>query len=259
MKNIRLKAALDWDQIEDRLKYNPEILELHVKEENLYRPEEVVEVIRKVKGKGVKVYLHHPSRFKGQYMDIISSSREVRDYYDWSCKELAAICKQEQVKCVVHCHYAQSESSHFMDRDSRIKVRKRLETILSICGESFLWEDTTQGIFSAENPFLLEEIVKPLQLPLNIDISHAFIALKGDNEKLKHHLDQYSPYAQYYHLVDSNGEYHDALPLGKGKIDWLMVKSYIQNTDFIFEIDLKPSKYLDCTPMIESAKYYNQL
>ena len=259
MENIRLKAALDWDQISDRLKYNPEILELHVKEEDLYQPGKVVEFIRTVKAKGVKVYLHHPSRFKGQYLDIISSNREMLKFYDWSSKELATICKQENVKCVVHCHYAHSESSQIADRASRMKVRKRIEKILSVCGDSFLWEDTTQGIFSAENPYLWEEIVQPLDLPLNIDISHSFISLKGNNEALHRHLDRFHSFAKYYHLVDSNGEFHDALPLGKGKIDWPMVKSYVQDTDFIFEVDLKQNNYLDCTMMIESADYYNQL
>lgn len=257
MKNIRLKAALNWDQIEDRLKYRPEILELHVKEEDLYQPEVIIQFIREVKSKGVKVYLHHPSRFKGQYLDIISSNQEMLRFYDWSCRELALICKAEKVKCVVHCHYAHSESSQFADRASRIQMRKRIEKILPVCGDSFLWEDTIQGIFSAQNPYLLEEIVKPLNLPLNIDISHSFIALRGNNEKLQRHLDRYNSHAKYYHLVDSNGVYHDALPLGKGKIDWTMVKSYVKNTDFIFEVDLKHNHYLDCTLMIESAQYYN--
>ena len=259
MENIRLKAALDWDQIGDRLKYEPEILELHVKEEDLYQPEKVVDFIQTVKAKGAKVYLHHPSRFKGQYLDIISSSQEMLSFYDWSCKELATICKQEKVKCIVHCHYAKSESSQFVDRASRMKVRKRIEKILPICGDSFLWEDTIQGIFSAENPYLWKEIVEPLNLPLNIDISHSFIALNGSNEALQRHLDRYHSFVRYYHLVDSNGKFHDALPLGKGKIDWPMVKSYVKSTDFIFEIDLKHNNYLDCTLMIESAEYYNRL
>jgi sugar phosphate isomerase/epimerase len=259
LENIRLKAAMDWDQISDRLKYEPEILELHVKEEDLYQPEKVVNFIRTVKAKGAKVYLHHPSRFKGQYLDIISSSREMVSFYDWSCKELAVICKQEKVKCIVHCHYAKSESSQYADRARRVEMRRRVEEILPICGDFFLWEDTTQGIFSAENPYLWEEIVEPLNLPLNIDISHSFIALNGSNEALKRHLDRYHSFATYYHLVDSNGKFHDALPLGKGKIDWPMVKSYVKNTDFIFEIDLKQNNYLDCTLMIESAEYYNRL
>ena len=256
MKNVRLKMGIDPQQLEDRLKYNPEITELHINEEDLYRPEIIVNYIHLLKSMGVRVYLHHPTNYRGLALDIISPSREIRDYYDWSCKELAMISKRENVKCVVHCHYAQSVSSQYMDLASRVEMRNRVEEILRICDYSFLWENTTRGIFSAQNPCLLSEIVQPLNLPLAIDISHSFISLKGDNHKLKNHLEQFHSYARYYHLVDSNGEYHDALPLGKGKIDWSMVKRYVKETDFIFEIDLKPSNYLDCRPMVESGEYY---
>ena len=259
MENIRLKMGLHLQQLQDRMKYNPEIIELHVSEDNLYHPEEVIKYIQAFKSKGVKVYLHHPSRYKGQYLDIISSSQEMRDYYDWSCRELAKICKQEDIKCTVHCHYAATESSHYLDQASRVNMRKRIEEILHISDESFLWEDTISGIFSAESPFLLSEIVKPLKLPLTLDISHSFIALKGNNDQLKNHLDHYHSFIHYFHLVDSNGVYHDALPLGKGKIDWAMVKPFVKDKDFIFEIDLKPSNHLDCSPMIESAEYYNRI
>jgi sugar phosphate isomerase/epimerase len=259
MENIRLKTALHPKQVENRMKYRPEIVELHLNEEDLYQPEDIISVIKVFQSKGTTVYLHHPAKYKGKYLDIISSDKEMRDYYDWSCRELVMICQQEKVKCVVHCHYAQSESSYYNDHSTRVQLRKRLEGILPICEDSFLWEDTIKGIFSAQNPYLFQEIIEPLNLPLNIDVSHSFIALRGDNDRLKRHLDSAHPFARYYHLVDSNGEYHDALPLGKGKIDWNMVKSYVQDTDFIFEIDLKAFDYLDCTPMIESARYYNKL
>ena len=259
MKNVRLKTALHPQQIQNRLKYNPEIIEFHLKEENLEEPEQIIKYIQQCKSEGVRVYLHHPTTYKGQYLDIISQNQEIRDYYDWSCKVLASICKQEKIKCIVHCHYVQSESSDYGNRAKRKETRKRIEEILRICDDSFLWEDTVRGIFSAENPFLLSEIVKPLQLPLNIDISHSFIALKGDNDKLQQHLESYHSFAQYYHLVDSNGIHHDALPLGTGRVNWKMVKSYVKDTDFIFEIDLKDSNYMDCSPMIESAKYFDSL
>ncbi|WP_147535795.1 TIM barrel protein [Bacillus marasmi] len=259
MKNIRLKSALQADQIADRLKYRPEILEIQLNEEDLYCPQVVVDYIRDFKSRGIKVYLHHPTRFRGRYMDIISSSREMRDYYDWSSKEIASICKQEQVKCIIHCHYAQSESSLYSGRAERLALRKRVEGILAICDRSFLWEDTIRGIFSAENPYLFSEIVGPLDLSLNIDISHSFIALRGSNARLRRHLDIFAPHARYYHIVDSKGQNHDGLPLGQGRIDWEMVKSYVGDTDFIFEIDLKCSDYKDCIPMIESAEYWNRI
>ena len=43
------------------MKYNPEIVEIHLNEENLYKPEEIVKYIQEFKSKGVTVYLHHPS------------------------------------------------------------------------------------------------------------------------------------------------------------------------------------------------------
>nr|WP_275669643.1 TIM barrel protein [Metabacillus litoralis] len=212
-----------------------------------------------MKSRGARVYLHHPMKYQGQYLDIISTDPDMRRFYDWSCEVLADICKKENIKCVIHCHYMQSESSHLTDRNKRLETKHRIEEILTICRTVFLWEDTTQGIFSANNPYLLSEIVQPLNLSLNIDISHSFIALKGDNNALKKHLELYHKHADYFHLVDSYGVEHDSLPLGKGKVDWKMVKPFIGDTDFIFEIDLKKSNYLDCNLMIESARYYNEV
>lgn len=259
MQNVRLKTSLHPQQIDNRLLYNPEIIELHLKEENLYKPEEILENIHALKSKGVRVYLHHPTTYKGKYLDIISSDCKMRDFYDWSSKELAAICKKENIKCIIHCHYVRSESSDFGDQAARDETRKRIEEILRINDQCFLWEDSIKGIFSAENPFLLSEIIKPLNLPLNIDISHTFIALKGDNQRLQKNLESFHGFANYFHLVDSMGQSHDALPLGKGNIDWTMVKPYVEKKDFVFEIDLRSSNFLDCGLMIESVEYFNRI
>lgn len=258
IQHIRLKAAIDQEQIQDRITYHPDIIELHLTEKNLQNPNEMVSYIRLLKAMGIRVYLHHPMKHHGRYLDIISSSPEMRKFYDWSCELLAFICRKEHIKCIIHCHYSNSEST-IMDKANRYETRRRIEEILHICDRSFLWEDTTQGIFSAQNPHLLTEIVQPLHLPLNIDISHSFIALKGNNRALEQHLETYTPYANYFHLVDSLGTEHDSLPLGKGNINWKMVKPFIGDTDFIFEIDLSESHYLDCRLMIESAEYFNKV
>ena len=259
MRYIRLKSGLQQDQVLNRLFYNPEIVELHLEEQHLYQPELIIQTIRFLKSKGVRVYLHHPTTFQGKHLDIISPIQQMRNHYDWSCKMLAAICIQEDVKCVIHCHYKASVTHDYMNPANRALMRRRIEEILSLCEKSFLWEDTTEGIFSAQNPYLLDEIVGPLQLPLTIDLSHSFISLNGDNERLKEHLDAFHQYATYFHVVDSSGLRHDSLPLGKGKIDWKTVKPYIKNRDFIFEIDLRASNNIDCSPMIESAVYFDKI
>lgn len=256
---IRLKAAINEEQIHDRLLYQPEIMELHLTEKNLYHPQEIVHYIRLLKARGIRVYLHHPMKHHGRYLDIISSSPEMRQFYNWSSELIASICKQENIKCIIHCHYSDSDSSRFADKGKRYETRKRIEEILHICDQSFLWEDTTEGIFSAQNPHLLDEIVRPLHLPLNIDISHTFIALQGNNRALEQHLKTYASYANYFHLVDSLGVEHDSLPLGRGNINWAMVKPFVGDTDFIFEIDLSESQFLDCRLMIESAEYFSRI
>jgi sugar phosphate isomerase/epimerase len=98
--------------------------------------------------------------------------------------------------------------------------------------------------------------VEPLNLPLTIDVSHSFIALQGDNQGLEEHLEKFHVFATYFHLADSMGIIHDALPLGTGRINWRMVKPYVNDKDFIFEVDLKSSNFTDCTPMVVSAEYF---
>lgn len=256
MNYIRLKTGLNIQDIEDRVQYNPEIIELHLVEQDLYEPEIIIQRIRLLKSKGIRVYLHQPMTYKGQYLDIISSNQDMRDHYDWSCTVLSSICKQEDVKCVIHCHYKSSKNTDYRDSAKRQETRKRIEEVLSICNTSFLWEDSVKGIFSAENPFLFSEIVEPLNLPLTIDISHSFIALQGDNKSLEEHLEKLHVFAAYFHLVDSLGIIHDALPLGAGRVNWRMVKPYVKDKDFIFEIDLSSSNFTDCTPMVISADYF---
>jgi len=257
MEGIRLKCSLDEKQIADRLRYNPEILELQLFAEDLNHPELMIQTIQLLKQKGIRVYLHHPMIYRGRFLDIISSDSWMRDYYDWSCQTLAKICKQENVLCVVHPHYSESECSYFQDSRLRKKVRQRIEQTLANGGEYFLWENTVKGIFSQQNPYLFTELIEPLNLPICLDISHSFIALQGSNPKLQQTLEQAQPYATYYHVVDSMGKTHDSLPLGQGKVDWQMVKPYLQGREYIFEIGL--TDHRDCRAMIESATFLKNI
>lgn len=258
MKYIRLKTDTKEICIQNRLKYNPEIVEFHLEEHDLQKLDVLEDKIRQVKNTGAKLYLHHPMKLKGRFIDIISEDKEIKEYYDWSSKVLGEICKIHDLHCVLHCSYDLSESLNITNENIE-KTRERIREILTYEGSDyFLWENTCQGVFSSENDQLMEKIVKPLNLPLIVDISHSFISLKGNNQKLKKVLDETKEYTKYYHVVDSMGVSHDSLPLGKGKIDWKMVKPYIKDKPFIFEIGLEPP-YNNCLPMIESAKYFNNI
>ncbi|GIQ68814.1 sugar phosphate isomerase/epimerase [Xylanibacillus composti] len=258
MNYMRLKGNLDQANLDNRLHYHPEILEFYLSEQDLKQPELIRERIRQLRELGIKPYLHHPPKFQGKFQDIMSSDAEARAYYRRSSELLAEICREEKAKCVVHAHYTHTESSRTVTKERTRQLREEIRQVLSYARDVFVWEDSTEGLFCYANPYLFEELIVPLELPLNVDVSHTFIGFRGDNAKLREVLEQTQAYATYYHLVDSMGLAHDSLPLGQGKIDWRMVKPLVDGKDFIFEINLG-GDHTDCTPMVESARYFERL
>lgn len=257
MNFMRLKANLDSKSLTDRLQYDPEIIEFYLKAEDIDRPELIRARIRELHARGIKAYLHHPPQYRGAYLDIMSEDPELRRFYHRSTELLARICKEEHAKCVLHAHYLHEDSVE-VSRERTLELREEIRQVLDYGREIFVWEDSTEGLFCYSNPYLIDDLIVPLELPLNVDVSHTFIGFAGDNGKLREVLERTAPYAQYYHLVDSMGLEHDSLPLGHGRIDWRMVKPYVLGKDFIFEINLS-GDHTDCTPMVESAKYFSAL
>lgn len=257
MNNIRLKSSMDRPSLDNRLQYNPEIIELYLHADDMKREELIRKRIRELKERGIRVYLHHPSRYNNQFLDIMSSDPDMHRFYHDSTRQLVQICKEEGAKCVIHANYVGSANQE-ISRERTIEMREQISDILRYGREELLWEDSTAGIFCYANPYLIDEIIIPLNLPINVDVSHTFISFQGDNERLRQVLEQTAPYAVYYHLVDSMGQFHDSLPLGKGMIDWKMVKPLVEGKDYIFEINLDGG-HIDCTPMVESAHYFDSL
>lgn len=257
MKFMRLKAGTSKEQIENRMQFSPEILELHLTTEDLLEPSKLIQCIQNIQVRGTKVYLHHPILFGSEPQDIMSDDPIRKMYYLESSRLLAQISSQTGVKCVVHAHYAGTTSSDFLDKEHTQKMRGRIEEILSFSGDALLWEDTIEGLFSYANPYLIDEIIKPLNLPLIVDVSHSFISLRGDNQKLRRVMEDTQRYVRYFHVVDSKGLNHDSLPIGEGGIDWNMMIPYLLPHDFIFEIGL--SDFNSCKEMIDSVRTFNQL
>lgn len=256
MKNMRLKCAIDQQQMAERLKRSPELIELQLYEDDIEHPERIVKAIHYFKKHGVKVYLHHPTKYQGDFLDLLAEEKRLTDFYTYSTKVIAEICQQESIKCVVHAHYAGTRSST-IGTDQTVAMARAIETILKIDSKWLIWEDSIEGIFSAQNKGLIDEIVKPLNLPRVIDTSHTFIALNGDASAFEQTLSATAPYTVYFHLVDTLGVEHDSLELGQGRINWKTVKPYTENKEFIFEIGL--DDFNDSTPMQRSADYYNRL
>ncbi|NGZ74366.1 TIM barrel protein [Saccharibacillus alkalitolerans] len=253
-KGIRLKGGIDDKSFENRLKYDPEIVELYLTEQDMERTPLIRERIRAMNRRGIGAYMHHPSRYRGAYLDIGSEDPRMRTFYRESTAELLKICEEEGARCVIHAHYVGMGCAS-ADREATIALREEIRSIPGFDSGLLLWEDSTEGLFCYSNPYLIDDLIVPLNLPLNVDVSHTFIGFRGDNDKLCEVLERTAPYARYYHLVDSMGERHDSLPLGEGRIDWVRVKPYVEAKDFIFEINLT-GDHTDCSPMVDSAAFF---
>lgn len=253
-QGIRLKGGIDDKSFANRLSHEPEIVELFLTEKDMERTLLIRERIREMRNRGIKAYMHHPSKYRGAYLDILSEQPDMIAFYRESTAELLRICEEEDAKCVIHAHYVGMGNAP-IDRESTIKLREAIASIPGYDSGLLLWEDSTEGLFCYSNPYLIDDLIVPLNLPVNVDVSHTFIGFRGDNDKLCEVLERTAPYARYYHLVDSMGQRHDSLPLGAGLIDWERVKPFVEGKDFIFEINLT-GDHVDCTPMVESAAFY---
>jgi sugar phosphate isomerase/epimerase len=256
-KNMRLKCALGDKAIEDRLKYNPEIIELHLVEEDIINKDRLFFVIELLQKKGIKVYIHHPMRHNGIYLDILSNDMHMRHWYFEHTKILTDICNTYSIQCIIHAHYSQTKSSDHVDLDYSIQMQNEIQKIELFSKGCFLWEDTVFGAFSYNNPYLISDIISPLNLNINFDTSHAFIALSGSNDRLLKAIQDVYPYIKYAHIVDSLGKDHDSLPINSGSINWNNIIPFIIEKPFIFEIGL--SDFDDCKEMVESVVIWNNL
>lgn len=254
----RMKCAVNETQLNERMRYRPKILEFHLVEGDLIGEglEKLKKVITRVQQLGIKVYLHHPMRSRAGTQHILSENPAIRTYYEESSRILAKVSRDYNIKTVIHCNYAESEWVE-PTYENTLRMKKAIERILAYGREVFLWEDSCKGLFSHQNPYLMDEIVRPLSLPLVQDISHSFIALKGDQELLLKSVQDSSQYVQYYHVVDSMGVNHDGLELGKGRIQWESLKPYITLKDFIYEIALQDHE--KSGEMVSSAQYFKSI
>lgn len=240
MLELGLKCSYYPEQLYDRLKYNPAIIELHLYEDDLFgeKRKQLENTISMLVNQGYEVYLHHPSKYNGKYLDIIHEQKEHYLFYHLSTRILADICLTYSIKCVIHPHYIPSDTS-IVNNENRDKIVNEIKQVLSYGKDAFLWENSIVGVFTAQNPYWFEDIVQPLNLPLAYDISHAFISFKGNNRLLIEQIKKLDSYIHYFHVVDSEGQKHDGLPLGTGSIDWKPIIPFLMNRPYIYEIVLK--------------------
>lgn len=253
-KHVRLKCSTDLLQLEDRLKYNPHTIELHLVEEDLLNLSRLKSIVIELKENGITVVLHQPFTFNNILLDINEEGYN-RDSYFYQLGVLSQLAEELDVYVVFHGNY-KCEFNH-ISKELSIETYERISNINKYVSNKILWENAIWSSFSYDNEYIFDDIIKPLNLNLCFDISHAFISLKGDNKKLLELVKQVDMYVKHYHVVDSFGVTHDSLSLGEGLIDFKVLKPYIENKSYIFEINLKDQ--LNCEEMLNSSNYFKNL
>lgn len=246
---LGLKSSAERQQLEARLVYQPHVLEFFTAEED-FSPSGIhrlTSAIDQAYASGVKeVVLHHPMTYKGRYVELVahpSNNPELVAFINFSTQELIKIAKAKGCRVLVHGSYEMQELDllgPFANlSEAEGYLLSRLTEFHELGGETIMFENGIAPLFSFGDPAKDQALAK-LGLPLAYDISHAFIAVKGDNQALQQSLMTLKDQIVHYHLVDSQGQTHDSLPLGQGKIDWQAVMPLLSGSaTSIYEIVVK--------------------
>ena len=78
MLKLGLKCSCNPEQLSNRLQYKPDIIELHLNEDDLFKDKrrQLENTISRLLNEGIAVYLHHPSKYNGRFLDIIHEKKE---------------------------------------------------------------------------------------------------------------------------------------------------------------------------------------
>lgn len=273
MIELGLKGSTSQGQIEDRLKYNPETYEFHLVWEDLIDTSDLIFKIGYVFSSGVKnIILHHPmTDNKGRRVEsYVSKEKEPERYENWKnstliLNDIVEMFKNKghKIKALVHICYGGKSPTHrdlgYTDKEAQDSLFKNISYMFEKVGGNIFYENGAQKIntLSLHNLRIQRFFIDNF-IPVCLDISHLYISTDGSNEILEDTMVALKMNIVHYHIVDSLGVVHDSLSLGKGTIDWKMVKSNLNKyATNIFEIGLKDQ--LDCTEMIESYNYLKGL
>lgn len=260
---LGLKASTDSEQIEDRLLYKPEVFEFYTCENDFTKDglRRFRYDFERIRSTGVKhIVMHHPMRFHGQFTELIAPYDKCRDLYnfiDRSTNDLLQLAFDYDAQLLVHGSYSRQTQSYINMWGGTEQARKqayhRMDSFAALGRDHIMFENSISPIFyygdEDEDRYILDKGYR-----LAFDTSHCFIKCRGDNEKLLGSLSRLKDHIVHYHLVDSMGETHDSLQLGKGRIDWERVLPLLNdNATDIYEIILKDQR--DASEQVASHEY----
>lgn len=265
--DLGLKAGTDPQQIADRLQYTPNVFEFYTAETDFTKDglKRLDEAIEQVKDAGVtQIILHHPMRYRGDFTELLTLEQKMPDLYrfiEQSTLDLLQLAYDKDLQVLVHGSYSR-QTALFLEQFASLEEAtaysfKRLDHFHELGKEHIMFENSISPIFYYGDPILDEQILAR-GYRLAFDTSHCFIKWHGSNQKLLEALTRLSKKIVHYHLVDSLGEVHDSLELGKGKIAWQAVLPLLnEQATNIFEIVLHDQN--NAQEQVASYKFLKQL
>lgn len=246
---LGLKSSPSLEQLNSRLKYHPDTLEFYTTEKDFTADglRGLKEAIQVVKNQGInQIILHHPMTFQNEFLELITPKKVFPDLYyfiEKSTNDLLQLAFDLDTQVLVHGSYELRNKiiyDYYGSWDNANKhLFDELERYDNLGKNHIFFENSISQLFYFGDPIYDKEIVD-LGVKLAFDVSHSFIKMKGDNQKLIESLKLLKHQVKHYHLVDSMGQTHDSLPLGQGKIDWQSVYDCLNPAaTTIYEIDLQ--------------------
>lgn len=261
---LGLKGSSNRQQIGDRLQYHPDVYEFYT-DANDFTPEgyqHLDEAVQYVQSKGIsKIVIHHPMVFKKWHSEVVAPENyfpELYRFIETSTEQLISLAQERNIQVLVHGGYAGKEVQEMVNlypnvEAARQAVYDRLDRFARAGGNHIMFENSIAPVFAYGHPEQENEILSH-NYRLAFDTSHCFIEMHGDNQALQASLKHLREHVVHYHLVDSLGQTHDSLQLGKGKIDWAPVLKLLNpNATSIYEINLHDQS--NCHEQIESHHY----
>ncbi len=209
---IGLKSSISNEQLMHRLKLNPKILELYLKEEDLSDSSFLEKRIVELKNKGIEVFLHMP---------FFEKSKSVLGGEDVSrvlkqLKKLGSICTRHDVRAIIHITWD----------DPVIAEKKIIANIkeLKEFYDYFFFENLCSYYNKTED---ILRISKSAGIKnVCIDLAHLYLVYKDNSKLVNHIVEMQKKFNTYFHISDSDG-FKEGLSLGKGLIDFDRILPFV--------------------------------
>lgn len=264
---LGLKASTDKRQIIDRLQYHPQVFEFHLTENDMTVDglKQLADDIDWIKATTTnKIILHEPIRYHNHQMEMILPEKYDPEFYHFmmtSITKIIDLAREKNILALVHGAF-NKETGKYLQMYSNFdaaetELLRRLDYFAKYGGKHLCVENSISPLWGYADP-KIRQLAKEHHYQLAFDTSHVFIQSHGSNQILQEALRDLYHQIVHYHLVDSNGEFHDSLPLGQGKINWQKVLPLLNpHATSIYEINL--INQLDATEQVASHRYLTNL